>query len=187
MIGAVLIIEATGLGGPTLPLVLLPGLLAAGRRLARLHRAGVVLGLQHRRLVAEPVPAAAVRRAGLGRLRLDDPARRRHRRRRVRDHGARPLGEAARRPAPVPAHDRGRTRRRRARDRLRRSDRRIARRGALLGPGGVRHALRRRRRPSRSRRSRCCSCSRGSRGRSRSETSAAARPSRRSSSASSPA
>ena len=30
VIGAVLIIEATGLGGPTLPLVLLPGLLAAG-------------------------------------------------------------------------------------------------------------------------------------------------------------
>ena len=30
VIGAVLVIEATGLGGPTLPLVLLPGLLAAG-------------------------------------------------------------------------------------------------------------------------------------------------------------
>ena len=30
VIGAVLIIEATGLGGPILPLVLLPGLLAAG-------------------------------------------------------------------------------------------------------------------------------------------------------------
>ncbi len=30
VIGAVLIVEATGLGGPTLPLVLLPGLLAAG-------------------------------------------------------------------------------------------------------------------------------------------------------------
>ena len=30
VIGAVLLIEATGLGGPTLPLVLLPGLLAAG-------------------------------------------------------------------------------------------------------------------------------------------------------------
>ena len=30
VIGAVIIIEATGLGGPTLPLVLLPGLLAAG-------------------------------------------------------------------------------------------------------------------------------------------------------------
>src|SRR5438034_11521157 len=30
VIGAVIIIEAAGLGGPTLPLVLLPGLLAAG-------------------------------------------------------------------------------------------------------------------------------------------------------------
>ena len=111
-------------------------------RLARLHRARVVLGLQHRRLVVEPVPAAAVRRPGLGRLRLDDPARRRHCPRGVRDHGARPLGEASRRSAPVPAHDRGRARGRRPRDRLRRSDRQLARRRALLGRGGVRLALR---------------------------------------------
>ena len=37
--------------------------------------------------------------------------------------------------APLPAHDRGRTRGRRARDRLRGDDRQVARRGALLRPG----------------------------------------------------
>ena len=159
----------------------------AGRRhrLAGLHRARVVLGPQHRRLVVEPVPAAAVRRPGLGRLRLDDPARRRRRRRRLRDHGARPLGEASGRPAPVPAHDRGRTRRRRPRDRLRRSDRQLARRRALLGRRGLRRALRaggdRLALDARA----ADRCSRGSPGRSRSGASAAARPSRRSSSASS--
>ena len=165
VIGAVLIIEAAGLGGPTLPLVLLPGLAGRRHRLARLHRARLVLGPQHRRLVAEPVSAAAVRRPGLGRLRLDDRARRRRGRRRLRDHGARPLVEAARRPSPVPAHDRGRARwsagsrspsPRRPTTRPTPCSSRARRPSAsLFGAGGDR---------SRSRRSRCCSCSRGSPG-----------------------
>ena len=59
VIGAVILIEATGLGGPVLPLVLLPGLLSAGIGLARVHRPRVLVGVQHERLAAEPVPPAA--------------------------------------------------------------------------------------------------------------------------------
>ena len=74
VIGAVLMIEATGLGGPILPVVLLPGLLAAG------VGSLVFIGLGSSRASArprglEPVPVAPVRRSGLGGLRLDDPAR----------------------------------------------------------------------------------------------------------------
>ena len=57
MIAAVLLIEAIGLGGPQLPLVLLPGLLAAGDRLARLDRHGLV----HRPEHAAPTRSARCR------------------------------------------------------------------------------------------------------------------------------
>ena len=186
VIGAVLIIEATGLGGPMLPLVLLPGLLAAGIGSLVFIGLGSWSGLQHRRLVAEPVPAAAVRRPGLGRLRLDDPAGRRRRRRRLRDPGARPLVEARGRPAAVRADDRGRSRRRRPCDRLRGGDRRSPDAvlfsgedafGSLFASGGDDLALDA---------GAAARCSRGSPGPSRWAASAAARPSRRSSSASSP-
>ena len=95
VIGAVLVIEATGLGGPILPLVLLPGLLAAGVGSLVFIGLGSFSGFSTAAWQLSPVPAAIVRRPGLGRLRLDDPAGRRDRRRRLRDHGARPLGEAS--------------------------------------------------------------------------------------------
>ncbi len=47
-----ILIEATGLGGPKLRLVLLPGLLGAGHRDARLARHGFVDRAQHQRLRA---------------------------------------------------------------------------------------------------------------------------------------
>ena len=79
VIGAVLVIEAAGLGG-----AMLLGRAAArpdGRRdrLARVHRPGLVVRVQYGRVVAEPVPAARLRRPGLGRLRLDRRAGRRGR------------------------------------------------------------------------------------------------------------
>ena len=74
VIGAVLMIEAAGLGGPTLPLVLLPGLLAAGVGSLVFIGLGSFSGFSTAAWSSEPVPAAAVRRPGLGRLRLDDPA-----------------------------------------------------------------------------------------------------------------
>ena len=90
VIGAVLIIEATGLGGPTLALVLLPGLVAAGIGSLVFVGLGIVVRVQHGGLVAEPVPAARLRRPRLGRLRLDGPARGRRGDRHVRGDGARP-------------------------------------------------------------------------------------------------
>ena len=133
VIGAVLIIEASGLGGADPPLVLLPGLLAAGVGSLVFIGLGSFSGFSTAAWQLSPVSAALVRRAWLGRLRLDDPARGGRRGRRLRDHGARPLVKAARRPASVPAHDRSRARGWRARDRLRGSNRRVARRRALLG------------------------------------------------------
>ena len=73
-----------------LPVVLLPGLMAAGIGSLVFIGLGSWFGVQYRRLVAEPVPAAALRRPGLGRLRLDHRAGRRGRGRRLRGHGARP-------------------------------------------------------------------------------------------------
>ena len=69
---------------------------ARGRdRLARLRRPRLVVGAQHGGLVAQPVPAAGLQRPRLGRLRLDDRARRRRRDRRVRRDGARARGRSA--------------------------------------------------------------------------------------------
>ena len=92
VIGAVLIIEATGLGGAILPLVLLPGLLAAGIGSLVFIGLGSWSGFSDGRLAAEPVHAAAVRRSRLGRLRLDDRARDRGRRRRRSRSWSSPAG-----------------------------------------------------------------------------------------------
>ena len=56
-----------------LSVVLLLACSPPGIGLARLHRAGDLVGVEHERVGAQPVPAAVVRRARLGRLRLDDP------------------------------------------------------------------------------------------------------------------
>ncbi len=144
VIGAVLIIEATGLGGAMLPLVLLPGPARRGDRLARVHRARLVDGVQHQRLAAEPVRAAAVRGTRLGRLRLDDPARDRGRRRRLRDHGARAAGASA---SSTRIRSRSPSRPGSPSGLLAIAFAEITdqppRRGAVLRAGGVRHALRR--------------------------------------------
>ena len=127
VIGAVLIIEATGLGGAMLPLVLLPGLLAAGDRVARLHRARRLLRASARargrsarsRCRRSAAPAGATS-AG----RFCSPPRGD---RRVRGHGARPLDEARGRRAARSVHGRRGARRGRPRDRVRGSDRRVHR------------------------------------------------------------
>jgi hypothetical protein len=53
LIAAVILIEATGLGGPKLRVVRIPGLLA-GDRNARLDRNGALHRTQHQRLRARP-------------------------------------------------------------------------------------------------------------------------------------
>ena len=62
VVGAVLIIEAAGLGGPMLSVVLLPGLLAAGIGSLVFIGLGSWSGSEHRGVGAEPVSAGAVRR-----------------------------------------------------------------------------------------------------------------------------
>ena len=187
VIGAVLIIEAMGIGGALLPVVLLPGLIAAGHRLARLHRARVVDGVQHERLGAQPVPAAALRRPGRRGLRVDDPPRGRRRGRGVRRAGAGALVGADRAAPPLSAH----------------GDRRPGRRPASRSPSPRAPTSQsppscsrartpsgtcsRRRPPSPSRPWRCSSSARAPHGASRSAPSAAVPRSRRSSWAPSPA
>ena len=78
VIGAVLLIEATGLGGAVLPLVLLPGLLAAGVGSLVFIGLGSFSGLSTAAWSLSPFPLPAVRWPRLGRLRVDDPALRRH-------------------------------------------------------------------------------------------------------------
>ena len=60
IIGAVIIIEAAGLGGPTLPLVLLPGLLAAGVGSLVFIGVGSVTGLSSSAYAIAPADAGAV-------------------------------------------------------------------------------------------------------------------------------
>ena len=66
VIGAVLIIEATGLGGAVLPLVLLPGLVAAGIGSLVFIGVGLMVGVQHERVGSRAFFAGPLRRTGLG-------------------------------------------------------------------------------------------------------------------------
>ena len=72
VIGAVLIIEATGLGGPTLPVVLLPGLLAAGVGSLVFVGLGSWSGFSTAAWSLSPFPLPDYGGPELGRLRLDD-------------------------------------------------------------------------------------------------------------------
>ena len=66
VIGAVLIIEATGLGGATLPVVLLPGLLAAGVGSLVFIGLGSFSGFSTAAWSLSPFPLPSVRRARAG-------------------------------------------------------------------------------------------------------------------------
>ena len=90
LIAAVILIEATGIGGPRLPIVLVPGLLAAGIGSLVSVGMGSFTGLDSSDYALSALSAARARPPGLRRLRLDDPVRRRRRGRRVRDPAGRP-------------------------------------------------------------------------------------------------
>ena len=66
IIGAVIIIEAAGLGGPTLPLVLLPGLLAAGIGSLVFIGVGSLTGLSSSAYAIAPLSLAAYPSPNLG-------------------------------------------------------------------------------------------------------------------------
>ena len=66
IIGAVIIIEAAGLGGPTLPLVLLPGLLAAGVGSLVFIGVGSLTGLSSSAYAIAPLSLAAYSSPNLG-------------------------------------------------------------------------------------------------------------------------
>ena len=66
IIGAVIIIEAAGLGGPTLPLVLLPGLLAAGVGSLVFIGVGSITGLSSSAYAIAPLSLAAYPSPNLG-------------------------------------------------------------------------------------------------------------------------
>jgi H+/Cl- antiporter ClcA len=66
IIGAVIIIEAAGLGGPTLPLVLLPGLLAAGVGSLVFIGVGSVTGLSSSAYAIAPLSLASYPSPNLG-------------------------------------------------------------------------------------------------------------------------
>ena len=75
VIGAVIIIEAAGLGGAMLPVILLPGLLAAGIGSLVFIGIGDWSGLSTSAWALTPLPAAVVLGPRRERLRLDDRAR----------------------------------------------------------------------------------------------------------------
>ena len=87
LVAALLLIEATGIGGPRLPMVLVPGLLAAG---IGSHRPGLLDRAEHERLRARHSRSAHIRPPGCGRLRLDHRPRDRVRRGRLRGSATRP-------------------------------------------------------------------------------------------------
>jgi H+/Cl- antiporter ClcA len=66
VVGAVIIIEAAGLGGPTLPLVLLPGLLAAGMGSLVFVGVGSLTGLSSSAYAISPLALPAYRNPNLG-------------------------------------------------------------------------------------------------------------------------
>ena len=60
LIAAVILIEATAIGGPRLRLLLVPGLLAAGNRVARVARNRVVIGTEHDAYALRPLQLSAL-------------------------------------------------------------------------------------------------------------------------------
>ena len=118
VIGAVILIEAAGLGGARLPVVLLPGLIAAGLGSLVFIGLGAWTGAEHERVDAEPDRSADVHAADRRPLLLGGGAGDRCGRRGVRDRRAR-AGRGARRGTPHGAADHHRrAARRRARGRL---------------------------------------------------------------------
>ena len=136
IIAAIILIEATGLGRDRLPIVLLPGLVGAGIGSAGVDRHGRVYGAEHERL--RPRRADAARRIPhptARRLRLDDRAGARRRRRRLSDPD-RGTADPAHREAPaVRAPARVRAGRVRAGDRVLAGQRKGLQRGAVLRAG----------------------------------------------------
>src|SRR5262249_15759028 len=146
VIGAIVIIEAAGLGGAMLPLVLLPGLLAAGIGSLVFVGLGSWSGFSTAAWKLSPFPLAAFGGPGPGTLGTARPpplapAGGGHSGRHIGGDGGGAPAQARRGNAPVPAHDRSRARRRRARDRLQRIDGRAGELGAVLGRGRLRRAL----------------------------------------------
>ena len=72
LIAAVILIEAGGIGGPRLPLILLPGLMAAGIGSLVSLGMGSFTGTQQRRLRARSDQAAALRASEHRPVRMDD-------------------------------------------------------------------------------------------------------------------
>ena len=123
VVGAVIIIEATGLGGATLPVILLPGLLAAGIGSLVFIGMGSVTGLSAAAYSLSPLALPAFSKPDFGdigwTIALAIATAARH----VRDHRARQVAERRRREAALAAHSRRRARRRRACDRVQPDDR----------------------------------------------------------------
>ena len=140
LIAAVILIEATAIGGARLPLVLLPGLLAAGVGTLVSVGMGSFTGLEQPRLRAGPAAAAPLRPSRHRPVRLDDRAGDRGGRGRQTDHAGRaghvPRGRAANRD---PVTDR-RPDHRRARDRVPRRHGQECQRGPVLRAGGASRA-----------------------------------------------
>ena len=167
------------------PLVLLPGLLAAGIGSLVFIGLGSWSGLSTAAWALSPFPLPPSGGPERGDFAWTILLAAVVSRRRVRRDGAGAPVEARRRHEAVRADDGGRSRGRRARDRLRGDDARARDGGALLGRDGLRRPVRLGGDDLRSRRWRCCCSSRDSPGASRWAASAAGRRSRRSSSASS--
>ncbi len=131
VIAAVLMIEAAGIGGSRLPLVLVPRAARRRNRLADLDRPRLVDRRRHERHRDRHRDPARLRPTRALRLRLDDPARRGDRDRDLRDLHDRPPHRPDRvRPA-VPGAAGGGHRDRRAGDPVRPDDRPQHRPGAV--------------------------------------------------------
>ncbi len=135
VVGAVIIIEATGLGGATLPVILLPGLLAAGIGSLVFIGMGSVTGLSASAYALSPLALPAFSKPDLGdfgwTIALAIAAA-------VVTFVIVELAKWSKRlvaARPSAAHDRRRAGRRRPCDRLRPGDRRVRRRCAVLRPG----------------------------------------------------
>ena len=135
VVGAVIIIEATGLGGATLPVILLPGLLAAGIGSLVFIGMGSWTGLSTSAYALSPLALPAFSKPDwndfLWAIALADRRGRHH----LRDRRARAAGETPGRGPTSGAHDRRRARGRRPRDRLQPGDWPSRRRRPLLRPG----------------------------------------------------
>ena len=132
-------------------------------RLPRLHRHGRLDRTEHQRVGAEPIGSATVRRAWVGRFRVDDSARDRGRHRRLRHRRTGQADGSRRLDTSIRAHRRRFARGRRACDRLQPGDRRTRKCRAVLGEQAFERSSRTLR-ACRSLRSHCCWCSRASPG-----------------------